>query len=461
MSTKNKRQEKIDQIKTDFIFLIQNQKDFEGYPIAFENTCNWLDCPEIYKNYITDTKFREKFNARYLRNDQFQLEESKDTNDTGKDFIMLKNVKSKMNLPWFSVDGFKIFCMIMKTEKSFLVRKYFIQIEKDYWRVLNQDYETTKEELKNLNIQLEEKARQLEEMERRFRETQDELDSNRNLLNEKNIKINLLINKKNEMEEDVLNVKAIWNQTKVKELLEEDVEYTDYGIDKKYTNALELYNEKYLIPLYFVDYKTELKELLETKLMPKIKKLVNKKPAKKSKESDSEIEDLQENKETTKSKVKKQFDDNEVQNIIDFILDFINGGEDILQLSEDDMLKGLMEYYGLNDGEDNIYPGDTSMFEDESKNHVYCIKPTKTKAEKKTYMKIGDLFIANKVHLEELGKALKDHKCPPFGDNAFYAPYNKIVRDAKKVFVDKIYNEKLKEKNVQNAMQVRSSLNKY
>lgn len=273
--------------------------------------------------------------------------------------------------------------------------------------------------------------------------------------------IDKLIDEKKEITEHNANLTSIYNQTKVKELLEDDKEYSDYGIDKKYTMAIELYNEKYLIPLYFVDYKTELKELLETKLMPKIKKLVNKKSTKKSKESDSEIEDLQENKETTKSKVKKQFDDNEVQNIIDFILDFINDGENILELSGDDMLKGLMEYYGLNDGEDNIYPGDTSMFEDESKNHVYCIKPTKTKAEKKTYMKIGDLFIANKVHLEELGKALKDHKCPPFGDNAFYAPYNKIVRDAKKVFVDKIYNEKLKEKNVQNAMQVRSSLNKY
>ncbi len=436
MSTENKRQEKIDQIKTEFIFLIKNQESFEGYPIAFENTCNWLDCPDIYKNYITIKTSRENFNKRYLRNDQFLLEESKDENDLGKDFTMKKDKNSKMNLPWFSVDGFKTFCMIMKTEKSFLVRKYFIQIEKDYWRVLNQDHEKTKEELRLLEEKLKEE-------------------------NEKNINIiNKLSDEKLELQKSNFCLTNIYNKAKTLEYLENDEEYAQNDIEKKYSFCLEKFMEKYNIPLYLVDYKEELKELLQNKIIPKIKKIVNKKPTKKEKDSESEVElDEEENK--TKKKSSKQFDDKEIQNIMDHFR-YMSNEENILEIPEDEMLNYLLDYYNLDSNEDfDYYPGNTSIITETDTNCVFSIKPTKAKTDKETYYPVGHLFIANKKHMNDLMTKLKDYRCPIFGESALYLPYNMLINNAKRAFVDKIYNEKLKEKNMKQLLEARIALEKY
>lgn len=68
---------------------------------------------------------------------------------------MIKN-ENNISFPWFSADGFKAICLILKSKKSSKVRKYFIQVEKKYWKALHQSEEENKKELEKLkeNMQL-------------------------------------------------------------------------------------------------------------------------------------------------------------------------------------------------------------------------------------------------------------------------------------------------------------------
>lgn len=68
---------------------------------------------------------------------------------------MVKN-ENNISFPWFSADGFKAICLILKSKKSSKVRKYFIQVEKKYWNALHQSEEENKKELEKLkeNMQL-------------------------------------------------------------------------------------------------------------------------------------------------------------------------------------------------------------------------------------------------------------------------------------------------------------------
>jgi phage anti-repressor protein len=132
-------------IKTEFQKLLENVND--GYIISLKALYKWLECDELYEKYITKSKYRENFNSNTLRkNDNFT--ESKSEGDITYDFIMRKS--GDMNIPWFSVDGFKQFCMFSKVKKSIHVRKYFITIEKAYNRVLKQSESEKKAELNKL-----------------------------------------------------------------------------------------------------------------------------------------------------------------------------------------------------------------------------------------------------------------------------------------------------------------------
>jgi len=142
----------IEEIKIQFLALIESKN--RGYIITMEMIYNWLEDPKTYINYSTNEELRRKYRIRYLRgNDMF--DEADDINDLNKDFVMIKNDKN-ISYPWFSVDGFKALCMALKTEKSKYVRKYFIQIEEDYLRVLKQTEEQNDKEYKLLNAKISE-----------------------------------------------------------------------------------------------------------------------------------------------------------------------------------------------------------------------------------------------------------------------------------------------------------------
>lgn len=137
-------------IKLEFLSLLRDNKS--GYFITLEKLYTWLENPQTHTNYICDENYRRNFRKRYLRNDKLLLDESNDEQDLDKDFIMRKT--NGINMPWFSNEGFKTFCMVVNEPKSNYVRKYFIQIEKDYMRVLEQSAEATVAELQALNTDL-------------------------------------------------------------------------------------------------------------------------------------------------------------------------------------------------------------------------------------------------------------------------------------------------------------------
>lgn len=161
----------MDDIKLEFLTLVKTNR--KGYFISLKKTFHWLDLNEKYEQYLSDTMARKNFKRRFLKNKKFLLDEAKNERDLECDFIMRKN-ENNISFPWFSDDGFKIFCMIVNEPKSYYVRKYFIQIEKDYWRVLNQNYEETQKELILLEEQMKKKNNEFLLLDEAYNKLKDE-----------------------------------------------------------------------------------------------------------------------------------------------------------------------------------------------------------------------------------------------------------------------------------------------
>jgi hypothetical protein len=130
--------EKLDKIETEFMLLIQENKD--GYYISLENVYNWLEAPEQYKEYCEKVGARRNFRARLLRNGSAALNENNIEDDFIQDFIMRKD-DNKIEFPWFSTNGFQAFCMMQNTPKAYLVRTYFIRLQQKYINALSQTSE--------------------------------------------------------------------------------------------------------------------------------------------------------------------------------------------------------------------------------------------------------------------------------------------------------------------------------
>lgn len=77
-----------------------------GYNISLEKACYILNKNDIYEKYIGDSDFRE--NSNY-------------------DFIMKKF--EGIEIPWFTLDGFRNFCLSIRCEESNIVKKYYEKLE--------------------------------------------------------------------------------------------------------------------------------------------------------------------------------------------------------------------------------------------------------------------------------------------------------------------------------------------
>lgn len=137
----------INKIEEEFLNLVKDSKN--SYFITFKILCQWLNKIDLYINYEIDKQARKDFNRRYLRVKKYSLIEVKNSKDVG-DFIMVKN-ENDISFPWFSADGFKMMCMILKSEQSFLVMRYFIRLEKKYWNALHKTKEENSKEIKKIN----------------------------------------------------------------------------------------------------------------------------------------------------------------------------------------------------------------------------------------------------------------------------------------------------------------------
>lgn len=258
MSDTNK--DVISKIKIEFLSLLEVKED--GYIISLEQVYTWLEEPDVYKKYSTDAKFREKFNARYLRGSKYMFKEAKDENDLGKDYFMVKNKKG-IWYPMFAIRGFKTYCMIVDVPKSWYVRQHFLDIEDDYYRVLRQSKEETKAELEEVKSKM--------------------AGFESNFLKE--------IKRANKFEE-----KSIRLENKVKKTAELEVilrDEEDFATEGSTDNMLLIYLQKTFmkkVPLYIVNPEYIEKKAAKSNKSDKPKKTDKTKKVKKDDDSDSDSE---------------------------------------------------------------------------------------------------------------------------------------------------------------------------
>jgi|SRR6185369_12924727 phage anti-repressor protein len=112
------------EIKTMFLGLVEQDTDEYIFDLKF--VCTWLEVPEWYEDFVNNEAFREVFYNENLNGL---------TTDKG-DYKY--QIIDGISTPIFSIKGFKKFCMTQQTEKSNLVRRYFIHISSSYHKILQQ-----------------------------------------------------------------------------------------------------------------------------------------------------------------------------------------------------------------------------------------------------------------------------------------------------------------------------------
>jgi hypothetical protein len=143
-------------IKTEFLAI--TEKNRNGFFISLPRALKWLRIE--YK----DTKhFRDNFKRRILDSNNYYFREATSDIDYDADYIYKNNLDGdiRIKIPWFSDKGFKELCMIMsKSPKAKLIRKYYLDLEYDYIKLLKLEVNEIKivqeNTLKKLKIKQEE-----------------------------------------------------------------------------------------------------------------------------------------------------------------------------------------------------------------------------------------------------------------------------------------------------------------
>lgn len=143
MSSSKSFDEILKEIKIEFLYLADNNDG--TYIISLEKALKWIDMEYEWIRYSTESDYRKNYNSRKLRGETLLLKENEDY-----EWRKYEGDPSIKRLPWFSVDGFKCFCMLQKTDKSYAVRKHFIEMEREYLKALKSREEENKQELLNL-----------------------------------------------------------------------------------------------------------------------------------------------------------------------------------------------------------------------------------------------------------------------------------------------------------------------
>ena len=114
----------LNEIKAEFLNMAE--EGHVGYNISLNKTCKWLGI-DYNDNY------RRNFKSRYLKNIQYYFQEAENENDKNGDYLIkMEGPKNTTEEPYFSNDGFKLVCLVLKhSPKAQLVRKYFINIEQE------------------------------------------------------------------------------------------------------------------------------------------------------------------------------------------------------------------------------------------------------------------------------------------------------------------------------------------
>jgi hypothetical protein len=377
----------IELIKIEFLALLKAKK--KGYHISLQKASEWLEVPEIYENYRSDQNSRKNFRKRFLRSEKFLLTEAKAEDEFGNDFIMRKKGKNDNNLdlennldndpdndpdmkkkvkiefPWFSTEGFKMFCMTSGGIKANYVRKYFIQIEDDYWRVLRQSKAETELEYKKLN---------------------DEIDRHKSILNKK--------------DEGIQRAETDRDKYLMENLQLKHFEYIDDVLKTK-DDILSLgnYERKELeylrketmkkVPIYIVNttFVNKVKKVSKSKV--KSKKVLNSDESDESCGESSHQNDIKGGESSFQSEIK--------------------GGDEAGDKFENiDYEKEFNEYH-LNEVYNQEYSDDDPVM-------YYCLGALNGKQKPVTnHHKIGEIFIKDKEHLDKINERFNNDAMDYYG----------------------------------------------
>lgn len=172
----------MDEIKYEFLNMAS--QNHTGYNISLDIACKWL-------NVECDGMFRKNIKRRILNNSQYNFNEAENENDENSEYIIKKD--SRKEIPYFSNDGFKMFCLIMnKSSKAQLVRKYFIKIEKEYVSMLKMSIAEYQEYKDEVNKNIEAYKKENGDFVQRIKRQSKLIDEQNVKLNKNNIRIQKL-----------------------------------------------------------------------------------------------------------------------------------------------------------------------------------------------------------------------------------------------------------------------------
>jgi hypothetical protein len=344
--------EKIKKIEAEFIHLLR--QDRKKYNISLEGVYEWLEMPDAFEGYKSDRKSRNNFVTRYLKSENLMLRQAKTEDDLDKDFVMIKGKKGIM-YPWFSVRGFKAFCMSANVKKSKCVMDYFIKTEENYWKALHRSEEENKIIAKRLEAESD-----------RFKNKLIKVEQERDKLLESSFEVQRKLKKTRDLER-VLDKRDDF-------LLNVNGEYANYiFLQKLFLKSISLY---VVNPDYMKQKSTK------TPKEPKQKKeIIVKKPFDLNSDSDdsnvTEVTNASNSNTQTTNVKGYAYDDTPFE-----------------------YEKNFNDYSLQSDIIDN--PTDEPLL-------YYCIGPYTEKAEKpkENFYKIGDLYVKDMKHLKELKTQLE------------------------------------------------------
>lgn len=159
LETQEQYEQALDTIKQEIRleYLAMTKAKRKGFFISLPKALWWLRYE--YKN----TKyFRDNFKRFCLNSENNWFIEAKNEEDYSADYIYRNNTEGdvRIKLPWFSDEGFKILCMVHKSEKAKLVRQHFLDIEKEYVEMLEMDIADLEAHCKKVLTELEDYRKQ-------------------------------------------------------------------------------------------------------------------------------------------------------------------------------------------------------------------------------------------------------------------------------------------------------------
>jgi ribosomal protein L12E/L44/L45/RPP1/RPP2 len=146
----------IDEIRTQFLYLVKNRKT-AGYIITLKQAFTWIGyigegkgqkTIKNYANTLDNFKKRDLF-ITGSNKDQVSMYNRAMNKNEDKDYIIEK--VGRIEEIMFSASGFKTFCMSQnKGIRAKAVKKYFIQVEEEFYNSLSSEKEVLYEKLKIL-----------------------------------------------------------------------------------------------------------------------------------------------------------------------------------------------------------------------------------------------------------------------------------------------------------------------